>query len=72
MKAAIITIGDEILIGQTVDTNSAWMAKELNALGIKIDQITSIKDQRAHIIEALNAVKDGIDLVLITGGLEPQ
>jgi len=53
MKAEIITIGDEILIGQIVDTNSAWMAEQFNIHGIEIYQITSVHDSREHILEAL-------------------
>jgi nicotinamide-nucleotide amidase len=71
MKAEIITIGDEILIGQTVDTNSAWMAKRLNKLGIAIAQITSISDTREHILWALKEAEPRADLVLMTGGLGP-
>lgn len=71
MKAEIITIGDEILIGQIVDTNSAWMATELNNIGIKVAQITSISDDPDHITEALNSAKTRADIILITGGLGP-
>ncbi|MFM1932421.1 MAG: hypothetical protein RL226_1724, partial [Bacteroidota bacterium] len=71
MRAEIITIGDEILIGQTIDTNSAWMAKRLNELGIFVYQITSISDQREHIIAALQEAEQRAQLVLITGGLGP-
>lgn len=71
IKAEIITIGDEILIGQIVDTNSAWIAKELNKIGITIYQITSISDQREHILDALNNARNNADIVLITGGLGP-
>lgn len=71
MKAQIITIGDEILIGQTVDTNSAWMANQLNLIGIDILKITSISDQKDEIIKALDNAKQDADLVLITGGLGP-
>ncbi len=71
MLAEIITIGDEILIGQIVDTNSAFISKELNKVGIEIYQITSIKDDRAHILEALEHAQKNVDLVLITGGLGP-
>ncbi len=52
MLAEIITIGDEILIGQIVDTNSAWMAKQLNLIGVSGKQITSVSDDAAHITEA--------------------
>ena len=50
MKAEIITIGDELLIGQVVDTNSAWMAERLNEVGIELYQITSVHDNREHIL----------------------
>lgn len=71
MKAEIITIGDEILIGQIVDTNSAWIAEQFNLNGIEIYQITSVHDDHDHIIEALSKASDKVDLVLITGGLGP-
>lgn len=71
MIAEIITIGDEILIGQIVDTNSVFLAKALNNIGISIYQITSIQDDKQHIISALNAAKERADIVLITGGLGP-
>lgn len=71
MRAEIITIGDEILIGQIVDTNSAWMAQKLNLVGIKVKQISSVSDDRQHILEALNESKSRADLILITGGLGP-
>ncbi|MFA9391350.1 MAG: competence/damage-inducible protein A [Prolixibacteraceae bacterium] len=71
MKVEIITIGDEILIGQIIDTNSAWMAVELNQVGISVAQITSISDTREHLISALNEAKARAEVVLITGGLGP-
>ena len=71
MRAEIITIGDELLIGQVVDTNSAWMAEKLNEQGIELYQITSVHDDREHIINALNEAFDRADLVLTTGGLGP-
>ncbi len=71
MKAEIITIGDEILIGQIVDTNSAWIAKKLNAIGIEVYQITSVSDNAQQIKEALKKAEEKVDLVLITGGLGP-
>lgn len=67
----IITIGDEILIGQIVDTNSAWMATELNKIGIRVKQISSVSDDAEHIISALNLAADRADLILLTGGLGP-
>ena len=71
MNAAIITIGDEILIGQIVDTNSAWMAEELNKIGIKICKIASIPDTNEDIVNAVGELLDKYDLVLETGGLGP-
>lgn len=71
MLAEIITIGDEILIGQIVDTNSAWMAKQLNAAGIRVKQITSVSDDADHIIEALSQAEKRAKIILITGGLGP-
>lgn len=71
MLAEIITIGDEILIGQTVDTNSAWMGKQLNSIGIKVIKISSIQDEKEAIISKLESVEQETQLVLITGGLGP-
>ncbi len=71
MKADIITIGDEILIGQIVDTNSAFIAEKLNDTGFKIRQITSVSDSKEHIIQVLDEVIKHTDLVIITGGLGP-
>jgi nicotinamide-nucleotide amidase len=71
MKAEIITIGDEILIGQVVDTNSAWMAQQLNLAGIEVFQITSVHDDRIHILDALKEAEQRVDVILITGGLGP-
>lgn len=71
MQAELITIGDEILIGQIVDTNSAWMAKELNAIGLRVTQITSVSDQKTAILNALSEAATRAQIVLITGGLGP-
>ena len=71
MKAEIITIGDELLIGQVVDTNSAWMAERLNEAGIELYQITSVHDNREHILKALDEAFSRADIVLTTGGLGP-
>lgn len=71
MKAAIITIGDELLIGQTVDTNSAWMGAELSKAGFDVHRMVSIHDRREDIIQTLNEASGKIDVVLITGGLGP-
>ena len=71
MKAEIITIGDELLIGQVVDTNSAWMAERLNEAGISLHQVTSVHDDRQHILRALDEAFARVDIVLTTGGLGP-
>jgi len=71
MKAEIITIGDEILIGQIIDTNSAWIAEQFNLSGIEIYQITSVHDEKEHILEALKNAEEKVDLVILTGGLGP-
>ncbi len=71
MKAEIITIGDEILIGQIIDTNSAFIAKQLNNIGVEIYQITSVQDDREHILQAFAEAEPRVDIVLITGGLGP-
>jgi nicotinamide-nucleotide amidase len=71
VEAEIITIGDEILIGQTVDTNSAWMGQQLNDVGVDVDRVVSIRDTKEAIIEALENVKPKTQLVLLTGGLGP-
>jgi len=71
MLAEIITIGDELLIGQVVDTNSAWIATLLNENGIKVHQITSVSDNKDHIIKALDDATKRVDVILMTGGLGP-
>ena len=71
MNAQIITIGDEILIGQIVDTNSAWMAQQLNLVGVAITEIITCKDDKEHILTAVNRALSQVDLVLVTGGLGP-
>jgi nicotinamide-nucleotide amidase len=71
MKAEIITIGDEILIGQVVDTNSAYLATELNKLGISVSRITSIPDLHDSIIKAFDEATTRADLIISTGGLGP-
>lgn len=71
MKAEIITIGDELLIGQVVDTNSAWMAQRLNEAGVGLYQVTSVHDNREHILAAIDEAFAHADIVLTTGGLGP-
>ena len=71
MKAAVVTIGDEILIGQIVDTNSAFIAKSLDRIGVEIYEMVSISDDKKHILETFQKYQNKVDLVLITGGLGP-
>ena len=71
MKAAIVTIGDEILIGQIVDTNSAFIAKSLDRIGVEIHEMISISDDKKHILDTFLKYQNKVDLVLITGGLGP-
>lgn len=71
MKAEIITIGDEILIGQIVDTNSQWLGQRLNEIGVSIYQITSIQDDKEHILKAVEEAEQNADIVIMTGGLGP-
>ena len=71
MLAEIITIGDEILIGQIVDTNSAWMATQLNHIGVRVKQISSVSDDSEHILQALAEAAGRAKIIFITGGLGP-
>ena len=71
MKAELVSIGDEILIGQIVNTNSVFLAKELNKIGVEIAQITSISDQKEVIIKALDEARKRADIIIMTGGLGP-
>jgi len=71
MNAEIITIGDEILIGQIIDTNSAFLGKQLNKIGVEVVQITSIQDEKDVIIKALEDAEKRADIIITTGGLGP-
>jgi nicotinamide-nucleotide amidase len=71
MFVEIITIGDELLIGQVIDTNSAWMGKELNNVGFEVIRVTSVRDREDEILEAVDAAMKRVDVVLMTGGLGP-
>ncbi|HQZ23946.1 MAG TPA: competence/damage-inducible protein A [Flavobacterium sp.] len=71
MKASIITIGDEILIGQIVDTNSGFIAKSLDRIGVEIHEMISISDNKQHILDTFEKLQNKVDLVIITGGLGP-
>ncbi|MCK8141267.1 CinA family nicotinamide mononucleotide deamidase-related protein [Flavobacterium sp. I-SCBP12n] len=71
MKATIVTIGDEILIGQIVDTNSGFIAKALDKIGVEINEMISISDDKNHILDTFAALQNKVDLVIVTGGLGP-
>lgn len=71
MQAEIITIGDEILIGQIIDTNSAFIGKALNSIGVSVYQITSIQDEKEHLIKAFKEAEENADIIIVTGGLGP-
>ncbi|RYJ40656.1 CinA-like protein [Flavobacterium anhuiense] len=71
MKAAIITIGDEILIGQIVDTNSAFIAKSLDRIGVEVAEMLSISDDKKHILDTFAQLQNKVDVVIVTGGLGP-
>lgn len=71
MKATIVTIGDEILIGQITDTNSGYIAKELDKIGIQTHEMLSISDDRNHILQTFQKLQNQVDVVIITGGLGP-
>jgi len=71
LSATIITIGDELLIGQTVDTNSAWIASSLNQIGITIQRRVAVGDEWNAIWKALEDESKTANIILITGGLGP-
>ncbi|MCL9808400.1 CinA family nicotinamide mononucleotide deamidase-related protein [Flavobacterium luminosum] len=71
MKAAIVTIGDEILIGQIIDTNSGYLAKALDKIGIGVHEMLSISDDKHHILNTLSSLQNKVEVVIITGGLGP-
>ena len=71
MKAEIICIGDELLIGQTINSNAAWMGQELNKIGIDVYQVSTISDDKNHIFNAIDDALKRTELVLLTGGLGP-
>ena len=68
MKAAIVTIGDEILIGQIVDTNSGFIAKSLDRIGVEVYEMLSVSDSREHILNTFSKLQNKVDIVIITGG----
>jgi nicotinamide-nucleotide amidase len=71
MNIEIITIGNELLLGLTADTNSSWLARQLNSYGLKVSRITSVADSREAIIDVLSETGTRADIIIITGGLGP-
>jgi nicotinamide-nucleotide amidase len=71
MKATIVTIGDEILIGQIIDTNSGYIAKALDKIGVQTHELLSISDDKQHILDTFKSLQNNVDFVIITGGLGP-
>jgi nicotinamide-nucleotide amidase len=71
MKVEIINIGDELLIGQVINTNASWMAEQLNMAGFLVHQVTVISDDREHILTALSGAEMRVEIVLISGGIGP-
>lgn len=71
MKAELVSIGDEILIGQIVNTNAVFLAKELNKIGVEVAQISSVSDQKEIIVNALDEARKRADIIIMTGGLGP-
>jgi nicotinamide-nucleotide amidase len=71
MRAEIINIGDELLIGQVVNTNASWLAERLNSIGISVRQVLAISDSRSHIVSSIEEAFRKSDLLILTGGLGP-
>jgi nicotinamide-nucleotide amidase len=71
MKAALVTIGDEILIGQIVDTNSSYIAKALDKIGIATHEMLSISDDKQHILDTFHSLQNKVEVIIVTGGLGP-
>ena len=71
MKAELISIGDELLIGQTINTNASWLGQELSMIGIRVKWVTTISDEEKEILNAIDVAFNRSDLVIVTGGLGP-
>jgi len=71
MNAELLTIGNEILIGQITNTNAVWMAQQLNLIGVSVVHMSSVADDRQAILNAFDDASRRADIVLITGGLGP-
>jgi nicotinamide-nucleotide amidase len=71
MKSALITVGDEILIGQVVDTNAVWISQQLNSLGVRVAEMVTVSDEAVQIKASLDRYMGHFDLLIMTGGLGP-
>ena len=71
MKAEVLSIGDELLIGQVINTNQAFIAEKLNSVGIAVDRMTTVGDQEETILQSFSQAFANHDVVLVTGGLGP-
>lgn len=71
MNVEIVVIGDELLIGQVIDTNSNWIAREMNKIGWEVTEITTVRDRKEEMISAFDQAFSRVDVVLVTGGLGP-
>ena len=71
MRSAIITIGDEILIGQVTDTNAVWISQQLNSLGVQVGEMVTVSDEAEQITATLDRYIGKYDLLIMTGGLGP-
>jgi nicotinamide-nucleotide amidase len=71
MIAEIISIGDELLIGQVINTNASWIAERLNSIGIRVKQISAVSDSKEHIIKSIDEATERADMIIMTGGLGP-
>jgi molybdenum cofactor synthesis domain-containing protein len=71
MRVAIVTVGDELLAGDTVNTNAAWLGRQLAERGVDVERVTTVPDRVADIADAVNDYRRAYDAVLVTGGLGP-
>ena len=71
MQAELISIGDELLIGQTINTNASWLGQELALMGIRVKWVTTISDGEVEILDAIDKAFQRVDLIIVTGGLGP-
>src|SRR6056297_2765243 len=71
MRVAVVTVGDELLVGETVNTNAAWLGEQLSARGVTVERLTAVPDRTADIARVVNEYHADYDAVIVTGGLGP-